>query len=129
MVTDQSFHLALCRTGPCTADRGLLGRLRVAVGRSRHGILISTGCLVCAPRCYQDAGPDSGPVLVVQPCDQDGRARVPAIFVGPVLTARDVESVGAWLEEGVLDPSRLDPHLRYTTGRAVYSRVVRRPAK
>jgi hypothetical protein len=125
-VTDQPFHLALCRTGPCAAEHGLLGRLRVAVGRSRYGVLISTGCLLAAPRCRQEAGPDSGPVLVVQPSDRDGRAQVPAIIVGPVLTARDAESVAAWLEEGVLDPGRLDAHLRYAAERAAQSHVFRR---
>jgi hypothetical protein len=128
-VTDQPFHLALCRTGPCAADHGLLGRLRAAVGRSRYGVLISTGCLLGAPRCQHAAGPDSGPVVVVQPSDREGRAHAPAIIVGPILTARDVESVGAWLEEGVLDPARLDPHLRYAYGRALPGRVVRRPAE
>jgi hypothetical protein len=38
--------------------------------------------------------------------------RVPAVTVGPILTVRDAESVAAWLEEGDLDPGRLDPHLR-----------------
>ena len=125
-MNDHPFHLALCRTGPCAADRGMLGRLRLAVGRSRYGVLISTGCLLAAPRCQQDAGPDSGPVLVVQPSDQDGRACVPAVILGPVLTARDTEAVAAWLEEGTMDPGRLAPHLRYTAGRAAQSRIVRR---
>jgi hypothetical protein len=125
-VTDQPFHLAMCRTGPCATDHGLLSRLRLAVGRSRYGVLISTGCVLAAPRCLQQAGPDSGPVVIVQPSDRDGRVRVPAVTVGPILTVRDAESVAAWLEEGDLDPGRLEPHLRYTSGRAAQSHAVRR---
>ncbi|HEY6491720.1 MAG TPA: hypothetical protein VIZ43_00460 [Trebonia sp.] len=128
-MTDQPFHLAMCRTGPCSEGHDLLGRLRVAVGRSRYGVLISTGCLLGAPRCLQRPGPESGPILVVQPSDRDGRAHAPVIIIGPVLTAGDAESVATWLEEGILDPARLDPHLRYTSERAVQSHVFRRSAQ
>jgi hypothetical protein len=65
----------------------------------------------------------------VQPSDQDGRALVPAIIVGPVLTARDAEAVAVWLEEGTMDPGCLAPHLRYTADRSAQSRAERRPGQ
>jgi hypothetical protein len=36
---------------------------------------VTTSCLLAAPRCHQDAGPGSGPILVARPSGQDGRAR------------------------------------------------------
>jgi hypothetical protein len=127
-VNDQPFHVALCRQGPCSADRGMLEVLRGVVGRSRHGVLVSTGCLLGAPRCRHRPGPDSGPVVVVQPSAADGRPRGSAVVIGPVLTGRDAKSVAAWLADGALDGDRLGPHLRPAHTAAAHLRVIRRPA-
>jgi hypothetical protein len=85
---------------------------------TRQGILISTGCLLASDRCRQDTAHDAGICLVVQPCRVDRRPRGAAIAVGPVLTRSDAEAVTAWLEDGRLDASLLEPRLRLTPGPA-----------
>jgi hypothetical protein len=128
-VNDQPFNLAICRVGPCGHDRGLhlLDRLRVVTRHSRHGILISTGCLLASDRCRPDTAHDAGTCLVVQPCRVDRRPRGAAIAVGPVLTRSDAEAVTAWLEDGRLDASLLEPRLRFTPGPAAPAGLRRHP--
>lgn len=128
-MNDQPFNLAICRVGPCAHDHGLhlLGRLRAVTRRSRYGVLISTGCLLAADRCRQDAAHDAGTCLVVQPCRRDRRPRGMPIAVGPVLTRSDAVSITAWLEDGRLDASLLEPRLRLTPGPAAPARLHRRP--
>ncbi len=117
-MNDQPFNLAICRVGPCAHDRGLhlLDRLRAVTRHSRQGVLVSTGCLLAADRCRQDAAHDAGACLLVQPCRRDRRPRGMAIAVGPVLTRSDAEAVTAWLEDGRLDASLLEPRLRLPPG-------------
>lgn len=128
-MNDQQFNVALCRQGPCSADRGVLEALRGAVRRSRHGVLVSTGCLLGAPRCRQSAGPESGPVVIVQPSDAGGRARGPAIIIGPVLTARDTKTLAAWLAGEPVDRACLGSLLQQARFSAAHIEVVRRPAQ
>jgi hypothetical protein len=129
LVNDQPFHVALCREGPCSADRGMLEVLRGAVGRSRGGVLVSAGCLLGAPRCRQGAGPESGPVVIVQPSDAGGRPRGPAIIIGPVLAARDAETIAAWLAGEAMDRERLGSLLQQARFCAPRVDVLRRPAR
>ena len=115
-MADQSFTVAVCRAGPCCiGDRQpeLVPRLAAIVRRSRHGVLIRTGCLLRAPRCQVGPAYDSGCYLVVQPCDTDRRPRGAAIPVGPILTDDDTDAVAGWLADGDLDAGRLDARLRF----------------
>jgi hypothetical protein len=126
VVNDQPFNLAICCAGPCARDRGLylLERLRTSIRNCPQGVLISTGCLLAAARCQLRAAHDEGTWLIVQPCGVDRRPRGLAIAVGPVLSRRDAETVAAWLENGGLDASLLEPRLRFTPSRFTPSRAV-----
>jgi hypothetical protein len=115
-VNDQPFNAALCQAGPCArSSRELLQPLRAATRRCPHGVLISTGCLLRAPRCEAGPGHESGAYLLVQPCDRNRQPRGIAISVGPVLTRADAAAVAAWLADG-LDAESLDPRLRVAVG-------------
>jgi len=111
-VTDHPFNAAVCRSGACagTTNR-LLPLLRAATRRCPHGVLISVGCLLHAPRC-QAPGRDSGAYLLVQPCGADRRPRGTAIGIGPVLTDADADAAAEWLAFGNLDVALLAPRLR-----------------
>jgi hypothetical protein len=111
-VSDQPFNAVVCQSGPCAGTAGrLLQRLRAATRRCPYGVLISTGCLLRAPRC-QGPDHDSGAYLLVQPCDLDRQPRGIAIGIGPVLTDADAAAVAEWLVGGSLDAARLEPRLR-----------------
>jgi 2-keto-3-deoxy-6-phosphogluconate aldolase len=112
-VTEHPFNAAVCRSGACTGTTGrLLPLLRAATRRCPHGVLISTGCLLHAPRCHAP-GHDSGAYLLVQPCDEDRRPRGATIGVGPVLTDADADAAAEWLAYGNLDEALLAPRLRF----------------
>jgi hypothetical protein len=114
-VTDRPFTVAVCQVGPCSVGGrcpDLLPRLAAVIRRSRHGVLIRTGCLLGAPRCQASAAHDSGCYLMVQPCDADRRPRGAAIPVGPILTGDDADGVLRWLADGDLDAGRLDARVR-----------------
>ena len=112
-VSDQPFNAVVCRVGPCAgAAAPLLSHLGAATRRCPHGVMISTGCVLRAPRCLRAPGHDSGAYLAVQPCDLDRRPQGIAIGIGPVLTAADAAAVADWLAEGSLDAARLEPRLR-----------------
>ena len=114
-MTDQPFTAVVCRSGPCTLNGArLLQWLRAATRRCPHGVLISAGCLLRAPRCLVSPGHDSGAYLLVQPCDHDRQPQGTAIAIGPVLTSADAAAVALWLAEGGLDAARLEPRLRIT---------------
>jgi len=74
-------------------------------------VLISSGCLLRAPRCGAPSH-DSGAYLLVQPCDADRRPSAAAIGVGPVLTDADAAAAAEWLAFGDLDAALLAPRLR-----------------
>jgi hypothetical protein len=112
-MSDEPFSAVVCRSGPCAGTAGqLLHRLRAAVRRCPHGVLISTGCVLRAARCRRGPDHESGAYLLVQPCDPDGRPRGIAIGVGPVLTDVDAASVADWLTGSSLEVTRLEARLR-----------------
>ena len=112
MVNDHPFNAVVCRAGPCAGAAGrLVPLLRAATRRCPHGVLISSGCLLRAPRC-RVPGHDSGAYLLVQPCDVDRRPSGAAIGVGPVLTDADVGAAAEWRAFGDLDEAFLAPRLR-----------------
>ena len=111
-MNDRPFNAVVCQSGPCAGTAGqLLERLRAATRRCPQGVLISTGCLLRAPRC-QAPGHDSGAYLLVQPCDLDRQPQGVAIGVGPVLGDADADVVAEWLVGGGLDARRLERRLR-----------------
>jgi hypothetical protein len=115
-VSDEPFSAVVCRAGPCAgAPASLLRLLGTATRSCPHGVLVSTGCVLRAPRCLRAPGHDSGAYLLVQPCDLDRRPRGVAIGIGPVLTAADAAAVADWLAEGSMDVARLEPRLRLTS--------------
>ena len=114
-MNDQPFNAIVCLSEPCAgAGRRLLQRLRATIRRCPHSVLISTGCLLHAPRCRTAPDHDSGAYLLVQPCDLDRQPRGFAIVIGPVLTNADAAAVAEWLADGSLDAARLEPRLRIT---------------
>lgn len=114
-MTDQPFNAVVCRSGPCASTaQQLLERLRPATRRCPHGVLISAGCLLRAPRCQTAPGRDSGAYLLVQPCAPDRQPRGIAIGIGPVLSDADAAAVAQWLTDGRLDAARLERRLRIT---------------
>jgi hypothetical protein len=112
-VSDEPFNAVVCRAGPCApAAVPLLRQLGEATRRCQHGVLISTGCVLRAPRCLAAPTRESGAYLLVQPCDLDRRPQGLAIGIGPVLTSADASAVADWLATGELDPASLAPRLR-----------------
>ena len=114
-MNDQPFYAVVCQSGPCAGTAGqLLERLRAATRRCPQGVLISSGCLLRAPRCRATPGHDSGAFLLVQPCDPDRQPVGIVIGVGPVLSEADADTVAEWLADGCLDARRLESRLRLT---------------
>jgi 2-keto-3-deoxy-6-phosphogluconate aldolase len=111
-VNDHPFNTTVCRSGTCAGTaRRLVPALRAATRRCPHGVLISAGCLLRAPRC-RAPGHDSGAYLLVQPCDVDRRPKGTVIGVGPVLTDADAAAAAEWLAFGDLGAALLAPRLR-----------------
>jgi hypothetical protein len=112
MMNDHPFNAAVCRSDPCAGTaRSLVPLLRAATRRCPHGVLISAGCLLHAPRCRAPCQ-ESGTYLLVQPCDVNRRPSGTAIGVGPVLTDADAAAAAEWLAFGDLDEALLAPRLR-----------------
>ena len=118
-MNDRSFNAVVCRSGPRAGPSGqLLEKLRTATRNCPHGMLMSAGCVLRAPRCQAAPGHDSGAYLFVQPCDLDRRPRGIAIGVGPVLSGADASAVAEWLAGDSLDAGCLEGRLRLTVGPA-----------
>ncbi|WP_433274097.1 hypothetical protein ACQPZA_24390 [Pseudonocardia xinjiangensis] len=108
------FTAVLCTATGCgTGDEGtvaapLLDVLRSAVRSSRHGVLVTTGCLFDGPACAMRA---TAPVVLVQACDARRRPTGVAVRVGPLRTSADVDALASWLRAGRLDPAELPARL------------------
>lgn len=113
MATCSGYTAVTCVAPGCglgddaTVGAHVVERLREVVRTSRHGVLVSAGCLVGAACARRPVAP----VVVVQPCDEDRRPTSAALAVGPLRTEADVEALGAWLCAGDLDPRLLPVHL------------------
>jgi hypothetical protein len=116
------FTAVVCTAPGCgVGDRATVAHevvdvLRDAVRASRHGVLVSTGCLCGAPACRQRA---AAPIVVIQPCDAERRPSGRALPIGPLRTSVDVDTLGAWLRGGQLDPGLLPAHLLGLYRRAI----------
>lgn len=120
------FTAFLCAASRCgVGDAGstaahTVAVLRSAVRESRHGVLVSTGCLLGAVTCRLRA---TAPIVLVQPCDADRRPTACALLIGPLRTAADVEALGRWLRDRRLDPGLLPVHLLDVHRRAAAGRA------
>jgi len=113
-MDEVGFTAFRCGTAGCgTDDSGstaarTLETLRDAVGASRYGVLVTTGCLLGTRYCRSRV---SAPVVLVQPCDDGRRPTECATLVGPLRTDEDVDALGEWLRGGELDVALLPGHL------------------
>jgi hypothetical protein len=128
-----SFTLVLCRAEGCTGaqcgERGPVDEaLSDATRRSRHGVLVVTGCLM-GPLLCRACGPSApaapgrgthGRVAVVQPCHASRQPSGPAVLVGPIRDSSDADELCRWLHDGTLTAERLPERLRE------YARTLRR---
>ncbi|MFP5072771.1 hypothetical protein ACLFMI_24300 [Pseudonocardia nantongensis] len=92
-------------------DEVLVEGLRAVVQDSRHGVLVTAGCVLGTNLC---AHRPPGLMLVVQACDP-GRRRPtsPVVVVGPIRGTGDVRVVTGWLQGGgAPDPAALPVRLR-----------------
>jgi hypothetical protein len=119
---ESGFTAVLCAAPGCgVGDPGSTAAhagavLGAAVAASRHGVLVSTGCLLGAGACRLRP---AAPVVLVQPCDAERRPTACVLRVGPLRTAADVDALGRWLRVGRLDPALLPAHLLGVHRRAV----------
>jgi hypothetical protein len=108
------FTAVVCRSVGCGAsDPGtvavhLFAALAAVVRASRHGVLVSTGCLLGPSAC---GARTAAPMLVVQPCDEERRPVGVAVRLGPLRTTADVDALVAWLRAGRLAADGLPAHL------------------
>lgn len=122
------FTAVLCGAGGCgfrtdsagpadatEADR-TAEMLRAVVRSSRHGVLVSTGCLLGPTTCRLRT---AAPLVLVQPCDAERRPMGPAVHVGPLRSAADVRELECWLRRGRFDPALLPGRLLEVYQRAV----------
>ena len=113
-ASGSGFTAVLCTAPSCgTGDEGtvaapLLDALRGAVRASRHGVLVTTGCLFGGAACAVRA---TAPVVLVQACDAQRRPVAVAVRVGPLRTTVDVNALASWLRAGRLDPGELPARL------------------
>jgi hypothetical protein len=113
-VPEPGFTAVACRSEGCadgdaaTVADDLFSALRTAVRDSRHGVLVSAGCLLGQSICGARA---TAPVVLVQRCNTERRPVGAGVRIGPLRTAADVEAVVAWLRSGALDPRRLPAHV------------------
>jgi hypothetical protein len=105
-----AFTVVACAAVPCHGQQAdeLRAALQECVAGSPLGVLVVAGCTMGATGCRLRP---AGPVLVVQPCDAERRPVGPAIRVGPVRTAQDVEAVRNWLGAARFDPAALPARL------------------
>ena len=113
-MPEPGFTAVACRSegcghgDPATVAEGLFAALRTAVRDSRHGVLVSAGCLLGQSVCGARA---TAPVVLVQPCDTERRPVGLGVRIGPLRTVADAEALVAWLRSGDLDPALLPAHV------------------
>jgi hypothetical protein len=78
-------------------DALLAAELAAAVRATRHGILVASD----RPQA------PAGTFVLVQPCDERQCPVRPAVRIGPLETADDVDELCTWLRAGLLDPATL----------------------
>jgi hypothetical protein len=115
--TSRPFTVVLCTSCTAGPELAVVGELRDAIRRCKHGVLVTTACmldpLTCAVRPHRP-----GTIVILQPCSVDRVPRGPACWIGPINDKNDVRALLDWLEQGEWDyrapPDRLRPKLRWT---------------
>ncbi|MFN7242085.1 MAG: hypothetical protein ACK4M5_02350 [Dietzia cercidiphylli] len=115
-----AFTVMYCGTCGGERESALVSALSRAVGRSAHGVLARSSCLL-GGRCGSAGEPEAGgPVFLVLRCDRITREpRGGVVTVGPVRTTPDVNGLIRWLETSDLTVDELPMPLR----RAHYKRM------
>jgi hypothetical protein len=100
------FTLVVCASCEAATDQ-VMDELRRVVRDSAHGVMISTGCLQKFLHCAGRRGLHAA----VQPCTADRIPTGAAVRLGPLVSAADAASVGAWLRAGMPDDGTLPDRL------------------
>ncbi|GLY64800.1 hypothetical protein [Amycolatopsis taiwanensis] len=116
-MNTEPFTAVVCQGTACGHEHGrsVVDGLRGCVRRQRHGVLVSTGCLLGRLGCHalgRSARP-AGALLVVQPCSVDRQPFGLPIWIGPLSGEDDLAAVRRWLDTAHLDPARLPAGLRF----------------
>ena len=115
--TSRPFTVALCTSCTAGPELALAEELRATIRRCKHGVLVTTACmldpLTCAARPHRP-----GTIVILQPCSVDRVPSGPACWIGPINDKTDVRALVDWLEQGEWDyrapPDRLRAKLRWT---------------
>ena len=109
--TRRPFTVAACMRCSAEPQPLIVGLLRGAISRCRHGILVETPCLLgkltCATRY-----PRRGPMLRLMPCTVDRVPTAAAVWIGPIDTEADAKEVCRWVASGQWDHANLPARLR-----------------
>lgn len=98
-ATSRPFTLVLCTKCQSSLGQAMLEQLRSTVRHTRHGVLVTTGCVLGEFTCLaRQQGGDS--VLILQPCSIDRAAEGPAIWIGAINSLDDLRIVCTWLRSG-----------------------------
>ncbi|OSC40319.1 hypothetical protein [Mycobacterium decipiens] len=109
-ATARPFTIVLCTTCSSPVGPTVLEQLRATVRRTRHGILVTTGCLLGEFTCLTRQSGGSA-VLMLQPCSTDRVAHGPARWVGAIEDLEDLRLVCAWVAGGRWESDRLPDRL------------------
>ncbi|OEV12826.1 hypothetical protein [Streptomyces nanshensis] len=102
------FTLVVCTDCRDSADEQVVERLRQAVSRCPHGVMVATRCLSALLRCHRSRGLHAA----VQPCGEDREPTGVVKRLGPITTEADAEAVAAWLLAGMPDDDPVPAGLR-----------------
>jgi hypothetical protein len=109
--TPRPFTIAICTRCSAGPQNELLQMLRASIRRSRHGMLVTTDCLLGQLTCATGRSHE-GAMLVLQPCSTQRTPTSPAQWIGPVTGTADARAVRDWVAQGHWDRRRLPAHLR-----------------
>ena len=124
MDAPNGFTAIYCGAQGCPATTGgpdVVPRLREAVRRCPHGVLVRGECVLgllarggwpMGGRCQQHGG--AGAFVIIQPCGADRQAQGSAAVAGPLHEDSDVDDLCRWLVDGLPARTPLPDHLRPT---------------
>lgn len=119
--TKRPFTLVLCAACDSPLGPVVLDQLRTTVRRTRHGVLVTTGCPLGEYTCLARSG-SGGAILSFQPCSTSRVALGPARWIGPIDNLDDLHAFCSWVEQGRWESDRLPERLHFAlpaTRRAV----------
>ncbi|NLU73327.1 hypothetical protein HCC61_11670 [Streptomyces sp. HNM0575] len=105
---NRPFTLVACTDCREAADEQVVNRLRQAVTRCPHGVMVATRCLSGLLRCHRSRGLHAA----VQPCTEDRKPAGVVKRLGPIRTEADADAVAAWLLAGMPDDDTVPDSLR-----------------